>query len=123
MSLFTFHSKIFILGHLVTALIFTILYYLADLHLFYFPEFSKRIGFGSLNMTEGSPQSFFYYIYYSLITQSTVGYAGGKAGMSSFEDVSSNLFKAINILQIISIFVITGCTLSTSSSKKVLKLL
>ena len=93
----------FVKTHLVSTIIFAILYYLSDQFIFHKPALSARLGFGSIKKTQTLP----YYFYYSLITQSTVGYQGGK-GEGGFQQVGSNLFKTLNLIQIIGIFIITG---------------
>ena len=93
----------FVKTHLASTIIFAILYYLSDQFLFYKPTLSARLGLGSVKKTQTLP----YYFYYSLITQSTVGYEGGK-GEGGFQQVNSNLFKTLNLIQIIGIFIITG---------------
>ena len=93
----------FVKAHLASTIIFAILYYLSDQLLFYKPILSASLRLGSIRKTQTLP----YYFYYSLITQSTVGYAGGK-GVGGFQQVGSNIFKTLNLIQIISIFVISG---------------
>lgn len=93
----------FVKAHLGSTIIFAILYYLADQIILNKPALSKRLGLGSIK----KPQTLSYYFYYSLITQSTVGYQGGK-GYGGFDQVGSNLFKMINLSQMIGIFIITG---------------
>ena len=93
----------FVTAHIITALLFAIIYYLEDRFILNYPTLAKKVGFGSIKNAETME----YYIYYSLITQSTVGYAGGKGG-GTWQQVRSNAFKITNIVQLISIFVITG---------------
>lgn len=93
----------FIIVHLLTSLVFALLYWLSDQLLFSRPRLSKKLGLGRIK----DRQTLSYYIYYALITQSTVGYEGGK-GEGGFQQVESHIFKLLNISQLISIFVITG---------------
>jgi len=93
----------FVKAHIASTIIFAILYYIADLFILYKPTLSNSLGFGSIKKA----QTLSYYFYYSLITQSTVGYQGGK-GHGGFDQVGSNLFKTLNLAQMIGIFIITG---------------
>ena len=50
-----------------------------------------------------------YYLWFSLITQTTVGYTGmlqSKGQPETFTSMRSNVFKFLNILQLSSIFII-----------------
>ena len=93
----------FVKSHLASTILFAILYYLSDQLLFYKPILSASLRLGSIKKTE----TLLYYFHYSLITQSTLGYSVGK-GKSKFQQVGSNIFKILNLIQIISIFIISG---------------
>jgi hypothetical protein len=99
----------FIRTHLIAALIFAIVYYISDLFLHHYPKTAEKVGFGK-KVHGGEP--FTYWLYFSLATQSTVGYGGievyKNGSYKPYQAISSYVFKALNLLQLISVFVITG---------------
>lgn len=113
-------SKKIILINLLSVLIFAILYYIQDYIISYYPIFSKKYLLESKNKNNNDKDNditlkpFIYYIWFSLITQSTVGYTGiirNDNRPQSFNNIISIPFKVLNILQISSIFIIPGLVL------------
>ena len=97
----------FIITHLLATLFFAILY-LVSYHIFL--EQDKQEG----NKIPDAPLGFWYWLWFSLITQTTVGYGGVEdknSNTEAFSKIKSNLFKIANCAQLISIFVITGYSL------------
>lgn len=97
--------------------LFAILYYLQDRFIVRYKDFAKKIGLLDKDYSEKDfsdhDSSFLYYLWYSLITQTTVGYAGvvnAKTGVSvPFSKSPNNLYRILNILQLFSVlFVVYG---------------
>jgi len=97
--------------HFASVLIFTFLYWLSDFLEILYPEFSKKY-LNDIDQSEGL-SSFMYYLWFSLVTQTTVGYSGlqTSSGKTIFITQSDYPYQIINILQIISIFIIPVVTL------------
>jgi hypothetical protein len=101
----------FFLINLSLVIVFAILYKIQDSFMINHKDFVLKYGILHRNYNnnhysnESSP--FLYYLWYSLITQTTVGYAGtidSKTGMPvSFLESPNNLFKFLNILQLLSV--------------------
>ena len=99
----------FLKYHLTSIIIFAILYWFQDWFITNYPELSKKIYFGGNNGPP--PNSFLYYLWFSLITQTTVGYGGiieADGTNTPFVKIQSHLLKALNIIQLLSIFLITA---------------
>ena len=114
---FSSHKTLLIISNLLTSLIFAILYYLMDYIISYYPNFSEKYLLQELNKSQqkNSNNQIFtlkpplYYLWFSLITQTTVGYTG----MLSLDNKSLNFvhmrstpFKILNIIQLLSILII-----------------
>jgi len=95
---------------LVLVIVFAILYWIFDYMLIQFPKISNDLYLGHYNnVTRVEP--FYYWFWHSLITQTTVGYAGlvNNHGKSiSIITNQSNIYKLINIVQLISTFIVTA---------------
>ena len=94
--------------HVISILLFSFLYYIQDKFLDRYPELSKKLRLG-----ESTPptNNFFYWLWFSAITQTTIGYNGPASQAGASIDFSKNknkLFKLLNITQIFSIFLITA---------------
>jgi hypothetical protein len=98
----------------MSVLIFAVLYYLQDVLITNNKEFAEKYGLLDSKFAHrfysNEESSLFYYLWYSLITQTTVGYAGvvnTRTGVPiSFMETPNRVFKVLNILQLISILVI-----------------
>lgn len=105
-------KKQFFLINMITVLIFATLYYIQDVFISKNPDIAKKIGFISkdYDASDETPNSFLYYLWFSLVTQSTVGYTGIMSEKNNelvhFSNWNFRSSKAINILQLISIFYI-----------------
>ena len=94
--------------HMMSILLFSFLYYIQDKFLDYYPELSKKLGFGK---AMPPTNNFFYWLWFSAITQTTIGYNGPASEAGESIDFSKNknkLFKLLNLTQIFSIFLITA---------------
>ena len=105
-------GKYILIINLLLVFIFASLYYIQDYIIFYYPHFSEKYLLESEKnnhtISASKIKPFIYYLWFSLITQSTVGYTGlitkyNKEG--SFNNIRSIPFKFFNILQMISIFI------------------
>lgn len=98
----------YIVYQTLLVIFFGFLYWISDYLIIYYPNLAKKFNFGSIREI----QSLGTYIFYSLVTQTTVGYSGILRNGGSIMDTKSNLLKIINGIQLFSIFVITGWTIS-----------
>ena len=109
-------NKKFFFFHLAAILFFAIIYYLQDWFVLSDIKRAKRLGLLEENIPrkyyswKSSP--FSYYIWYSLITQTTVGYGGvvdtGTGETVAFLDLPNRLFKVLNVIQLLSIIMISS---------------
>ena len=97
---FIFYETMLIVG-------FTIAYLLSDIFLYNYPELGKNLGFGTIN----KKGNFLSYLYFSLITQTTVGYGGIMPDGKNIIDSKSNIFKILCGLQLYSILIMIAYTL------------
>ena len=105
-------GKIFLKYQLLAVIIFAFLYWFQDWIISHYPEFSKKYFFSTNNGPP--PDLFIYYLWYSLITQTTVGYGGVIAADGSneaFTKIKSVPYKILNISQLISVFIITALSM------------
>lgn len=110
------NGKKYLLINFLSVIIFGILYFLNDYFISNNIELAKKFGFVDKNYKSNSDKSnsdksntLLYYIWFSLITQTTLGYSGllnEKSGLIvPFSKISYRSFKLLNILQISSIFI------------------
>ena len=108
-----------VLMNIVCVVIFAFLYYLQDYIISYYPTFAEKYMLRKLKNKKEANEALFtlkpitYYIWFSLITQTTVGYTGmlqGAGQPETFTSMRSNVFKFLNILQLSSIFIIPFIT-------------
>lgn len=95
----------------ISVFIFAILYTLQDRLIIDNSALAKKYGLLRENYNKdfysGDSSGFLYYLWYSLITQTTVGYAGvvnSKTGLPvPFDEAPNRVFKVLNILQLLSV--------------------
>lgn len=102
--------------NLTATLVFACLYYLQDYFIVHNKEFAYR--FGLLEKTHikndisDKVNPFTYHLWFSLITQTTVGYGGvdsSKTGKSeSYLNTPSRVAKLINFVQLLSVLFIVS---------------
>lgn len=108
-----FSKKGYTLMHhtIISTIIFAILYFIQDYIITYFPESRKFLieNYNDKNTNILELKPFYYYLWFSLVTQSTVGYnfIVDKYGKSiDFLNIKSKAFKVLNLLQLSSIIII-----------------
>jgi hypothetical protein len=97
----------YILYQFILIFLFATLYWLSDQFIVHFPELSKKLDLGSIKLAD----SFYAYLYFSFITQTTVGFGGILPDGGNVVDTNSELIKIFNICQMASIIFISGWTL------------
>ena len=106
-------GKIFFKYNIISIILFSILYWWADYALTYYPKISKTLFFGEYR--EKNPVNpYYYWLWHSLITQTTVGYSGitTQTGIPiSYLNLHSNLYKVFNFAQLFSILLITALSI------------
>jgi len=94
--------------NIISTLMFGLLYWLADYILTNHRKLSKELHFG--DYTDNNPVNpFYYWLWHSLITQTTVGYGGPITfigGNISILNFHNNLYKIFNFAQLLSVFFI-----------------
>jgi len=97
----------FLKYHIYSVIIFGLLYWIQDNIINNYPKFFIKYGFGQ---SVDRPDSFFYWIWHSLVTQTTVGYSGvaNNGKHVAFSKITKNVYKILNTLQLLSIFFITA---------------
>ena len=98
----------FLMYQLGAAFVFGMLYWLQDVFMSNNRKLSKKLGLGI-----GHPpaDSIFFWMWFSLLTQTTIGYSGPetkKGRVVSFNLIENKVFKTLNFLQFISVFYITS---------------
>ena len=95
----------------ISVFIFAVLYTVQDYLINNHTDIAKKYGLLRDNYNKdfysGSSSGFGYYLWFSLITQTTVGYAGAvntKTGLPvPFSEAPNRVFKVLNILQLLSV--------------------
>ena len=101
--------KLYLFANLVLVFIFGFLYYINDYFISNNTEFAKKINLvpKTYDGSYSSDNDFLYYLWWSLVTQTTVGYAGllnEKTGENiPFSKMEYRSFKGLNILQLFSV--------------------
>ena len=83
------------------------MYWLSDIFLKYYPDLAKKLDLGTIKQAD----SFYSYLYFSFITQTTVGFGGVLPDGGNVVSTKSELLKKFNLCQMASIIVITGWAL------------
>lgn len=100
----------FVLLHLFFVVFFAVFYWISDIILSKFPEFSKK----HMGLVEGdfgnrgeNTQDLFYYFWFSAVTQTTVGYGGLIDGKGKAVQIikSDYLWRFFNLAQLLSVFI------------------
>ena len=104
-------AQTYLLLHFGCVFIFAFLYWISDFLESKNPIFSRK-DLNDTMQTEGV-NTFMYYLWFSLVTQTTVGYSGLRApsGKAIFISQADYPYQIINMLQIMSIFIIPVITL------------
>ena len=97
----------FLKYHFSAIIIFGLLYWLQDTFITYHPIISKDIDFGK---AYAPADSFFDWLWFSAVTQTTVGYDRLSEGGESlaFNKIQNKAFKFINFAQVCSIFILAS---------------
>ncbi len=98
----------FLKYHLTAVITFALLYWFQDNLMSNYPILMKNIGMGE---TDPPADSIYYWLWFSLVTQTTVGYGApedihGKT--HGYNSISNNILKILNIMQLLSIVFITA---------------
>jgi len=107
-------GKKFFYYHLLAILIFGILYYLQDYFITNYSILAKKLKIipEDYDASLDEVDDIFYYLWFSLITQTTVGYSGLVNERTSkvvpWNKINYRTYKVINIIQLLSIFYISG---------------
>jgi hypothetical protein len=107
-------GKKFFYYHLLASIVFAILYYIQDFFISNNPLLAKKLKFipEDYDASKDKPDSIIYYLWFSLITQTTVGYGGllnERTGASvPWSKIHYRTYKVINITQLISVFYISA---------------
>lgn len=107
-SLLKGKSGSFLKWHIGAVVVFAAFYKGFDEFMSRFPATSKHIGLGE---THPPADSLIYWLWFSLVTQTTVGYSGSQTTTGTnipFAKITNHAYKAINIVQLLSIFGITA---------------
>jgi hypothetical protein len=100
--------------NLLAILIFGILYYLLDYFITNYPILAKKLKFipEDYDASHDTVNDILYYLWFSLITQTTVGYSGLINERTNqfvlWSKINYRTYKIINIIQLLSIFYISG---------------
>lgn len=78
---------------------FALAYHLADRFIFSNPIISKKLGLGTIKQVD----DLYSYIYFSLITQSGVGFSGILPDGSNVITTKSNIIKFLSISQLVTV--------------------
>ena len=98
----------FLTYHFGAIIMFALLYWIQDIFLSNYQDLGGNLGFGH---TFPPANSFYYWMHFSALTQTTIGYAGpvtAKGESMAFNIIPNNLYKIINMIQLLSVFWITA---------------
>ena len=97
-------GKIFFKYNMISIILFSILYWISDYILIYYPKISKTLFFGEYTH-KNLVNPYYYWLWHSLITQTTVGYSGitTETGIPvTYLKLDSNLYRICNFAQLFS---------------------
>ena len=99
-----FHEKkyTFFKYHITAVVLFAVIYWIQDEIIYSYPELGTRLGY--INKKSKQINSLYYWFWFSLVTQTTVGYHGPK-----LKKIPPNIIFT-NIIQLLSILLITAYT-------------
>ena len=106
-------GKKFIYYHLLATIIFGLLYYLQDYFISNYSSLAKKLKFISedYDASKDKANTLLYYLWFSLLTQSTVGYSGllnERTGIAMpWNKIHYRTYKVINIFQLLSILLVS----------------
>jgi hypothetical protein len=83
----------------ILVIFFAIAYHLSDRFLYNYPVFSEKLGLGTIKQVD----SIYSYIYFSLITQSGVGFGGILPDGGNVITTNSNIIKFLSLSQLSSV--------------------
>ena len=97
----------FLKYHFISLLAFGFLYWLQDILLSNNPQLFIKLGLGK---THPPADSLGYWIWFSALTQTTIGYGGAETstGFIPFDKITNKVYKVLNFSQMCSVFIITG---------------
>ena len=89
----------FLIINFALVIFFAITYHLSDIFLYKFPTLGKNMGLGTINQID----TIYSYIYFSLITQSGVGFGGILPDGGNVITTNSNIIKFLSLAQLSSV--------------------
>ena len=98
--------------NLLAVIIFGLLYYIQDFFISNYPLLAKKLKFipQDYDASKDKPNDLGYYLWFSLLTQSTVGYSGllnERTGIAMpWNKIHYRTYKVINIFQLFSILLV-----------------
>ncbi len=114
-NILTKNGRRFVLYHVGAVIMFTFLYYIQDYFITNNFELAKKLYLVDKNKHQSKDDkvnSIYYYLWFSLITQSTVGYSGilnEETGQNiPFSKIHEIPYRVFNVTQLLSIFFITA---------------
>ena len=99
---------LFLKYHFGAVIVFALLYWLQDLFMSSYVKLGRKLGLGK---THPPADSIGYWLWFSALTQTTIGYGGpttAKGAPISFNQMENRIFKLLNFIQICSVFIITA---------------
>ena len=91
----------------IIIIFFAFAYWFSDLFLSEYPELSEKYGLGKIKQRD----TLYSYLYFSFITQTTVGFSGTLPSGGNVVRTDSNLLKFFSMTQLVSIIIITAWSL------------
>lgn len=109
--------------HGTCAVAFACLYYAQDAFTTKHPRLSERLCLvQSADRVETCPNTLLYYVWFSCITQSTIGYSGlldeETGNIVPFSKINSNAYVVLNIAHMLCVFALSGVLLQKVSEGK-----